>query len=170
MSGSEPAQPGAAPTQVLERYTLRRATNRDGPGVWTLIGTVLASYGIVADRESTDQDLVDLDRSFAKEGGAFFVLLDGERVVGTVALRRETETVCELCRMYLAPEHRGRGLGRRLLAFAEAEARQRGFKEIVLKTASVLKEAIALYRQAGFQPIPGAPACGNCDLAMRKKL
>ena len=163
-----PALPHNLP--MTERYPLRQATKHDDAAIWALISQVLASYGIRADKTTTDRDLADIAGYFSGENGVFFVLLDGGTVIGTVALRRETQTCAELCRMYLAAEYRGQGLGRRLLTHATAEARNRGFQEIFPKTASVLKEAISLYTQAGFVVASGEKPCGNCDLTMRKFL
>jgi putative acetyltransferase len=158
------------PLPAVDAYALRAATNQDQPAIWALISSVLHSYGITTDAATTDADLVDIDAFYSGGKGAFFVLLDGPEIVGTVALHRETDAVCELCRMYLGAAYRGRGLGRRLLAHALGEARQRGFREIFLKTASVLTAAISLYRQAGFETAPGAKVGGNCDLVMRRML
>ena len=80
-------------------YALREATNADLPAVWSLISTVLGSYGITSNRQTTDSDLVDIEAAYWNRKGAFFVLLQGQAVVGTVALHHETDGVCELCRM-----------------------------------------------------------------------
>ena len=156
--------------QAVGEFTLREATNADMPAVWSLISSGLRSYGITSNRQTTDRDLTDLEANYLNSKGAFFVLLKGEAVVGTVALHHEAEAICELCRMYLAPQYRGQGLGRKLLEHAVREARERGFKEMCLKTASVLVEAIALYKGAGFRLVDGAEKCGNCDLVMRRML
>ena len=131
---------------------------------------MLRSYGITTNPQTTDLDLTDIQANFWDRKGAFFLLLDGERVIGTVALHYETDAACELCRMYLEAQYRGQGLGRRLLEHSIHEARMRGFREVHLKTASVLLEAIALYKRAGFVTVEGAEAGGNCDLVMRRIL
>jgi GNAT superfamily N-acetyltransferase len=156
--------------QPGNEHTLRKATSADGPAVWTLIAGILRSYGITPNLETTDLDLADIEANYWDRKGAFFVLLNGQEVIGTVALHHETDAVCELCRMYLAPRYRGQGLGRRMLDHSLRAARQSGFKEMRLKTASVLVEAISLYKRAGFTPIEGAKPCGNCDLVMRRSL
>jgi putative acetyltransferase len=161
----------AAPTLTgSEGMELRRATPSDGPGVWKLISGVLAEYGIVANPETTDRDLTDLGAHYDGRRAVLYVLTDAGTVIGTVALRRESEEVCELCRMYLAGDHRGRGLGRRLFDHAVAEARRHGFREVFLKTASVLTTAIALYERAGFRHVPDPKCEGNCDRVMRMQL
>ncbi|MCX6926724.1 MAG: GNAT family N-acetyltransferase [Verrucomicrobia bacterium] len=151
-------------------YRLRKATNADVPAVWNLITNVLRSYNITTNPQTTDKDLVDIEADYWNRNGAFFVLLNREEIIGTVALQQETDTSCEICRMYLAPAYRGQGLGRKLLEHSVGEARERGFKELYLKTASVLLEAISLYKRAGFTVVEGAEACGNCDLVMRRVL
>jgi putative acetyltransferase len=158
----------AVPTTV--DYRLRKASNADIPAVWTLISGVLRSYGITPNQQTTDKDLTDLEANYWNRMGAFFVLLQGEEIIGTVALHRETDASCELCRMYLSQQYRGQGLGRRMLELSLREARERGFQEVRLKTASVLVEAIALYKRAGFVVMDGAEAGGNCDLVMRRSL
>lgn len=55
--------------------------------------------------------------------------------------------------MYVAPDMRGRGIGRALLARLETEARSLGLTRIVLETGTRQLEAIALYRGAGYYPI-----------------
>lgn len=151
-------------------YVLREATNADFESVWSLIASVLAEYRIVADLSTTDADLGDLDGHYAGRGGAFLVLTCGDEIVGTVALARVTDSIAELCRMYLAPSHRRHGLGRRMLHAAINEAQRRGFSELHLETASVLVEAIALYRSAGFVTLEQPPIGKNCDVVMSKPL
>jgi ribosomal protein S18 acetylase RimI-like enzyme len=55
-----------------------------------------------------------------------------------------------LKRMWVAPQARGLGVGRRLLAELEDHARRRGAKVAYLETNKALREAIALYRSAGY--------------------
>jgi putative acetyltransferase len=151
-------------------FTLRPATNLDQPAIWSLISSVLGGYGITTDLNTTDQDLADIEGSYGKRGGCFFVLLDGPTIVGTVALNRESPSSCELCRMYLSPAYRRRGLGRMLLDQAIAEAKAQGHSEIHLKTAAVLVEAIRLYESVGFVRTSDTPVSKNCNLAMTKRL
>jgi putative acetyltransferase len=68
---------------------------------------------------------------------------------------RELEPgVAELKRMFVRPLHRGRSLGRALLSALEEKARTAGIRVMRLETASLLTEAIALYRSAGYRDIP----------------
>ena len=68
-------------------------------------------------------------------------------------------------KMYLAPEARGCGWGRRLLEHALARAAELGFRRVVLETASVLQAAIALYERDGFQRYTSSHLAARCDAA-----
>ncbi len=55
--------------------------------------------------------------------------------------------------MYVDPDHRGRGIGRAVLASLEAAARQLGVRRLVLETGVYQLAAISLYRRAGFTQV-----------------
>ena len=72
--------------------------------------------------------------------------------------------------MYIEKAARGLGLGRRLLDDLLAAARRGGFREVWLKTNSVLTEAIALYERNGFQPVELDHLSEQCDVAYLLRL
>lgn len=86
--------------------------------------------------------------------GAFLVAYDGDTPVGCGAVRRLDASTAELKRMYVAPSHRGRGVGRRIVGALEDEARALGVSRMVLETGSRLDRAIAMYTGLGYAPIP----------------
>lgn len=102
--------------------------------------------------------------SFADPHGAFvapggevlFALVDGE-ALGTCALRKESEDTYELCKMAVAPEARGRGLGDVLLRAAIEAARERGARRVYLVSNTRLGPALALYRKHGFVTTRSGP-------------
>jgi DNA-binding MarR family transcriptional regulator len=60
----------------------------------------------------------------------------------------------DLKRMWVAPQTRGLGVGRRLLGELEAHARAAGASSVRLETNKALPEAISLYRSAGYAEVP----------------
>ena len=76
--------------------------------------------------------------------------LDG-RAVGCGGLRALDERTGEIKRMWIAPEARGLGLARRLLAALEARALEAGLTRVRLDTNRALGEAQSLYRKAGYR-------------------
>jgi putative acetyltransferase len=131
-----------------------------------LVYTVLEEYGLEPDPESTDADLRDIEQSYFVQGGTFQVLVEENgSIVGAYGLYRLGGHTCELRKMYLHRDCRGKGLGKRLLDDALAKARELGFGRVVLETASVLREAIALYERYGFTPYRPDHLSARCDQA-----
>jgi GNAT superfamily N-acetyltransferase len=85
--------------------------------------------------------------------GAFLVAYAGDHALACGAIRLLDAETAEIKRMYVQPDARGLGLGRRLLGALEAEARILGAKKMVLETGPRQPEAIALYSSAGFSRI-----------------
>ena len=150
----------------FEGYVIRPATSGDTLAVRGVVDAVLSEYGLRSDPSGTDSDLRDLAASYGKRGGAFDVVIgsDGE-IVGGCGIYPLDGATCELRKMYLRQDARGAGLGGRLLRRALAFARARGFRRVELETASVLKEAIAMYTGAGFVPFAGKHLASRCDQA-----
>ena len=86
--------------------------------------------------------------------GAFLVIYQAGTPVGCGAVRRVDAVTAELKRMYVSPAVRGKGLGRRLVAALETEARALGARRLILETGVRQTAAVALYRATGFRPIP----------------
>jgi ribosomal protein S18 acetylase RimI-like enzyme/DNA-binding MarR family transcriptional regulator len=74
--------------------------------------------------------------------------------VGCGALKLHGSDPAEIKRMWVSPDARGLGLGRRLLAELERTAAANGATVVRLETNHNLKEAIALYRSSGFEEVP----------------
>ncbi len=150
---------------------MRCADNRDCPGIAELVFTILREYNLAPDPECTDADIKDIEESYLKRGGAFCVLEDRPgSIIGAYGLYRIDQTTCELRKMYLQELFRGKGLGKLLLDDALEKARQMGFKKITLETASVLTEAISLYRIYGFVKYQPEHLSRRCDRALQLEL
>jgi GNAT superfamily N-acetyltransferase len=86
-------------------------------------------------------------------GGTFLVVwLDGEPV-GCGGVKRLPDGACEIKRMYIAPDARGRGLARRLLVALEDAARELGYETARLDTGPKQPHAQRTYEAAGYRAI-----------------
>lgn len=116
-----------------------------------LILGVLAEHGFSFD-QSKDSDLDDIARYYLDDGGMFFTGIVGDKVVGTAAVRRIDAGKCEIRRVYVKQEFRGRGYGREL--FHEAlEFAGSHYPVVILKTDRSLVRAISLYLKSGFSVV-----------------
>jgi DNA-binding MarR family transcriptional regulator/GNAT superfamily N-acetyltransferase len=86
--------------------------------------------------------------------GQFFVAYLHGEPIGCGAVKHHTDAPAEIKRMWIAPQARGLGLGRRLLETLEACARKSGARFARIETSAVLSEALALYRSTGWVEVP----------------
>jgi GNAT superfamily N-acetyltransferase len=89
----------------------------------------------------------------APPGGAFVVVFDGDDAVAGGGIKRLDADACEIKRMYVVPEARGRGLGRVLLEALEAQARRLGYRVARLDTGPQQPGAQRMYETAGYRAI-----------------
>ena len=110
--------------------------------------------------QSFDQELAGLPGGYAPPDGRLFLAEVDGRLAGCGALHKLDGDICEMKRLYVRPEFRGRGIGRVLADKILAEARSIGYARIRLDTvAPRMKEAVEMYRRLGFREI--APDCAN---------
>jgi putative acetyltransferase len=150
---------------------LRLANNKDCEYVAQLVYGVLTEYGLKPDPACTDADIKDIELSYFNRGGTFYVLeAEDGSIIGAYGLYPMDGHACELRKMYLEKAHRGKGLGRLLLEDALSKARHLGFERMILETASVLKEAISLYKSYGFVEYNPPHMSSRCDQAYQLEL
>ena len=101
-----------------------------------------------------DQELAGLPGAYAPPDGRLFLAQWKNKPAGCVALRKLESGICEMKRLYLRPKFRGKGVGKILAEFIIHEARNIGYQKMRLDTIqSNMQEAMALYRQLGFNEI-----------------
>jgi ribosomal protein S18 acetylase RimI-like enzyme len=101
--------------------------------------------------------------------GQAWVLEDAGRIIGVLVLE-ETADSFLLDNIAVRPECQGAGHGRALMAFAEVEARRRGWHEIRLYTHVLMTENQALYRRLGYVETGRVTEKGFDRVYMRRTL
>jgi len=110
--------------------------------------------------QNFDKELAGLPGDYAPPDGHLLLAEYEGQVAGCIALHKLADGICEMKRLYLRPQFRGKGLGRELADRIIAEARQIGYDSMRLDTVEpVMKDAVAMYRRIGFHEI--APYCTN---------
>ncbi len=99
-----------------------------------------------------DFDLEDIYGYYIDNGGVFYIGTIDDVVVGTGAVRRINSKKCEIKRIYVKQEFRGRGFGEELLLKALKFART-NYHVVTLKTDRTLVEAINMYHKHGFSVV-----------------
>lgn len=100
-------------------------------------------------------DMDDVQQTYFDNGGLFLVMTDDEQVIGTGAIRKIDEEVCELKRLWLLFEYHGQGLGYRMIQELFSFARGKGYKRVRLETdRGDQSRAYNFYKRLGFYEIP----------------
>ena len=104
--------------------------------------------------QNFDKELADLPGDYAPPDGRLLLAEHEGQLAGCVALHKLSAEICEMKRLYLRPQFRGKGLGRALADRIIAEARAVGYRRMRLDTVEpVMKDAVAMYRKLGFREI-----------------
>lgn len=152
-------------------FVIRNWQEKDRYLAAEIIKTVLLEYGLPWQPESADLDVREIEDYYLKKGGEFWVIEQNNKIVGTAAyypISRGKNAV-EIRKMYLLPNIRKQGLGKFLLQELEEVIISKGYEEIWIETASILKEAVILYEKNGYLAASGVET-KRCDLVYCKKV
>jgi putative acetyltransferase len=110
--------------------------------------------------QNFDQELANLPGDYSPPYGKLLLAEFEGELAGCVALHKLENEICEMKRLYLRPQFRGKGLGRALATRIIAEARDLGYSRLRLDTVeSAMQDAVAMYLKLGFRKID--PYCAN---------
>jgi putative acetyltransferase len=157
--------------------TIRKIQPGDNTALAKIVRDSLTEFG--ANKPGTvfyDETTDHLYELFQTPGSDYFVAEKNEKVLGGGGLFPSAglpEGVCELVKMYLAKDARGKGLGQTLIDTCIHRAKELGYTTIYLETMPELKTALSVYEKKGFTYLSGP--MGNtghfgCELWMKLEL
>jgi ribosomal protein S18 acetylase RimI-like enzyme len=151
---------------------IRTAEPGELPRVRRLIEEYVRSLGVDLDFQEIDVELSDLGAAYGPPGGLILVAVAKGELAGCAALRPLDSEACEMKRLYVRPQFRGAGLGKRLAVELIEQAQALGYERMRIDTLPQMQAARKLYAALGFReiepyrfnPVPGT---AFMELALR---
>jgi len=150
----------------LDEPRIRAATAADVPAIADIVEQAYRHY--IARMGKPPGPMLD-DYAARVLEGVVSVLEEDAAIAGIIVLLPATNYLL-LDNVAVSPARQGLGLGRRLLAFAEAEALRRGYHEIRLYTHQTMVENQRLYKSIGYEETGRGTEAGYDRVFMRKRL
>ena len=151
---------------MSEAGVIRAALPADLPAIEAIVEAAYSPY--IARMGKKPGPMLDDYAARIRNGEASVLEAEG-RVLGLLVLIDQPEALL-LDNVAVAEAARGRGIGKRLVAHAEAEARRRGCRAIALYTHETMTENVALYAKLGYQETGRGEQAGYARVFMRKEL
>ena len=156
---------------------IRKIIREDNPFIEKIIRSVLEEHGV--NKPGTayyDESLKNMNEAYSVSGSIYYVgIVNGNIIGGAGVYPTEglPDGTCELIKMYILPEARGKGFGKALVDTCFEFAEEQGYKNMYLETMEELKNAVSMYEKSGFSLLPGA--LGNtghfaCTIRMIKAI
>lgn len=121
--------------------------------------------------QSFEEELATLPGKYAPPEGRLYLARTAGETVGSIALRKIEEGVCEMKRLYLRESARGKGVGKALIEKVLAEAVEIGYRKMRLDTyPPKMSKAVSLYEAYGFYKIPAFYDNPHDDVLFMEKI
>ncbi|MET1411085.1 GNAT family N-acetyltransferase [Roseibium sp. HPY-6] len=130
-------------------------TDAELAAVKSLFRAYVDWLGIDLTYQGFEEELAGMPGKYAPPKGALFVATDADgSILGCVGLRQfDDDGSCEMKRLYVLPEGRGKGVGGALVARVLEAAVAAGYRQMLLDTLPTMTGAVKLYTAAGFEQI-----------------
>lgn len=104
-------------------------------------------------KQNYDDEIAHLEEKYGLPYGRLYLAFCDNNPAGCIGLRKIDNENCELKRLYVKPEYRGKNIGSHLVKHVIKDAKEIGYKHILLDTLPFLETAISMYKRYGFYEI-----------------
>jgi N-acetylglutamate synthase-like GNAT family acetyltransferase len=151
---------------AVEGWSLRRAVIGDAGRARDLVRAVYGKYVAAMGRESRP---MTADYKAAIENHQVWIVEDGGEMLAVLVLIAEPDAMI-LENVAVSERLQGRGVGSRLLVFAEAEAARQGYDEVLLYTNEMMGDNAAYYARRGYEETHREPFASTQVIHMKKRV
>lgn len=157
--------------------TIRKIRSEDDKAIHEIIVLCMTEFN--ADPKTTvlaDESIKNMSKHYTQPGKVYFVAEENGKILGGAGISKldgSEEPICELQRMFLLSEARGKGIGNALIEKCIESAKASGYDKMYLESLSAMTSARKLYLSKGFKEIPsplGNTGHGGCNVFMIREL
>lgn len=134
------------------KYITPNTTNQFNDAI-SLFQEYANSLNISLAFQNFDEELNIINSMYGSPMGCLLLVYDNELPIACAAYRKIGEDICELKRMYIKPDYRGKGVSQEILHILCTRAKLNGYKLMRLDTLDTMTPAIKLYSNNGFYTI-----------------
>lgn len=140
----------------MSQAEIRQATSvEDYAAGKALIEEYAEALGVDLCFQNFSEEIANLPKIYGSGRGCLLLARIDREWIGCVAIRSQSADICEMKRLYVKPQYRRSGLGKRLAETAIHSAQKLGYSRIVLDTLASMTEAQSLYESLGFKETAG---------------
>ncbi len=140
-------------------YKIRELQLKDNEQIAKVIRAVLIEFGVPKVGTAFEDKTLDcMFETYNISKAVFFVIEKDTEIIGgagIMQLQNSIENICELQKMYFAPEARGKGLGSKMMSICLEKAKEFGYEKCYLETMPYMESARKLYARVGFESLTG---------------
>jgi ribosomal protein S18 acetylase RimI-like enzyme len=103
--------------------------------------------------QNINDELNNFPEKYKEPEGAFIIAKDNSNIVGCVGIRKIENNICEMKRLFVNDNYKGKGIGKRLVEIIIEEAKNKNYKKIRLDTLGTMESALKIYYKNGFNKI-----------------
>lgn len=156
----------------------RKIEVKDNIALGQIMEKVLLEFNAVEGESMLgDPTCFSMYEQYQEEKSVYYIALLNGELVGGCGLKKvpnqDDKTICELQRMYLSKEARGKKIGKKLIELCIDDAKEFGFSKMYIESFPQMNDAINLYKKNGFYHIDysiGTTGHDACDVKMLKNL
>jgi len=123
----------------------------DSVGVKNLILSILEKEYPFDRSAYKDSDINDISGTYNGGGNVFFVIEEGQKIVGALGIKKDTPKSALLRRLFVDEKHRKKGFGTVLLKKGVDFCRANNYSEIIFRATDRMSQAMRLCKKIGFK-------------------
>jgi ribosomal protein S18 acetylase RimI-like enzyme len=128
-------------------------TNEEISGAKKLIGEYIQWLNQDLSFQNISDELNNFPKKYEEPEGTFIIAKENNKIIGCIGIKKIENKICEMKRLFVNDNYKGKGIGKRLVAIIINEAKLRNYEKMRLDTLNTMETALNIYYKNGFYKI-----------------